>query len=155
MVADLRAVVATLDERPVLVGASIYGTTALLAQGADPDLARALVLVDVTPTIEPEGTAEITRFVRSDADRFSSMEEAAEAVATYNPHRRQPPGPKGCVRTSAAGTTAGTGTGTRGSSTAGTTIPRILRGQRPPCPGGSRAAADTDLAGGSYRNLGS
>jgi len=76
MVADLRAVVATLDERPVLVGASIYGTTALLAQGADPDLARALVLVDVTPTIEPEGTAEITRFVRSDADRFSSMEEA-------------------------------------------------------------------------------
>jgi pimeloyl-ACP methyl ester carboxylesterase len=43
MVADLRAVVATLGERPALVGASMGGMTALLAAGTDPGLARALV----------------------------------------------------------------------------------------------------------------
>lgn len=95
MVADLRAVVAALDERPVLIGASLGGMTALLAQGTDPCLARALVLVDVTPTLEPEGTAEITRFMRSGAGGFSSLEEAAEAVAAYNPHRGGPPRPEG------------------------------------------------------------
>jgi pimeloyl-ACP methyl ester carboxylesterase len=95
MVADLRAVVATLDERPVLVGASLGGMTALLAQGADPYLARALVLVDVTPTTEPEGTAEIMRFMRSGAGGFSSLGEAAEAVMAYNPHHSRPPRPDG------------------------------------------------------------
>jgi pimeloyl-ACP methyl ester carboxylesterase len=95
MVADLRAVVAALDERPVLVGASLGGMTALLAQGADPCLARALVLVDVTPTTEPEGTAKITEFMRSGTGGFSCIDEAAEAVMAYNPRRSRPLRPDG------------------------------------------------------------
>jgi pimeloyl-ACP methyl ester carboxylesterase len=95
MVADLVAVVATLDERPVLVGASLGGMTALLAQARRPSLGRALVLVDVAPTTEPDGTAEITRFMGSGTAGFSSLEEAAAAVAAYNPHRSRPPRPEG------------------------------------------------------------
>lgn len=95
MAADLRAVVATLGVRPVLVGASMGGMTSLLALDADPRLARGLVLVDVTPRIEPEGTAEITRFMRAGLSGFATVEEAVAAVAAYNPHRRRPPRPEG------------------------------------------------------------
>ncbi|GAA5156109.1 alpha/beta hydrolase [Pseudonocardia eucalypti] len=95
MVDDLRAVTTAMGERPVLVGASMGGITALLAQGADPLFARALVLVDVTPTMEPDGTEEIARFMLSGMDGFASLEEAAEAVVAYNPHRQRPPHPDG------------------------------------------------------------
>ncbi|AIJ23316.1 alpha/beta fold hydrolase [Amycolatopsis methanolica] len=95
MVADLREVAARLDDPPVLVGASMGGMTALLAQGEDPGLGRALVLVDVTPRIEPAGTAEVAAFMRSGLDGFDSLEDAAAAVMAYNPNRRRPPRPDG------------------------------------------------------------
>jgi pimeloyl-ACP methyl ester carboxylesterase len=95
LVSDLLAVVGGLRERPVLVGASAGGLTSLIAQGERPELARALVLVDVTPRIELDGAAEVTNFMRSGADGFASLDEAAEAVVAYNPHRAQPPGVDG------------------------------------------------------------
>ncbi|MFE3060456.1 alpha/beta fold hydrolase [Nocardia sp. NPDC059239] len=95
LVADLRAVIDTLGERPVLVGASLGGITALLAQGEDPDLASGLVLVDVTPRIEAEGRDEIAAFMRSGSKGFASLEEAAEAVMAYTPNRKRPPRPEG------------------------------------------------------------
>lgn len=95
MIADLRAVTATLAEPPVLVGASTGGMTTLRAQGKDPGLARGLVLVDVTARIEPEGSAEITAFMRSGMGGFDSLDQAAEAVMAYNPHRKRPPRPEG------------------------------------------------------------
>jgi pimeloyl-ACP methyl ester carboxylesterase len=56
LIADLAAVVAAVTpaggERPVLVGASMGGMTALIGQGERGDLARALVLVDIVPTAE-------------------------------------------------------------------------------------------------------
>ncbi|MEU7811359.1 alpha/beta hydrolase [Pseudonocardia sp. NPDC049154] len=94
-VADLRAAVTVLDEPPVLVGASLGGMTSLLALAADPALARGLVLVDVTPTTERAGTAEITDFMRSGTAGFATLDEAAAAVAAYNPHRTRPPRPEG------------------------------------------------------------
>jgi pimeloyl-ACP methyl ester carboxylesterase len=98
LVADLEAVVADVGEPPVLVGASLGGMTSLLAQGARPSLARGLVLVDVTPTTEPEGVGEVTDFMRSGADGFESLEQAADAVAAYNPNRERPPHPEGLER---------------------------------------------------------
>jgi pimeloyl-ACP methyl ester carboxylesterase len=89
--ADLRAVLATLDEPPALVGASLGGLTSLLVAGEDPPVElRALVLVDVVPRLEREGVMQIVRFMLAHADGFASLDEAAEAVAAYLPHRPRP-----------------------------------------------------------------
>ncbi|MCR8899516.1 alpha/beta hydrolase [Gordonia sp. GONU] len=88
---DLRQIVADLGETPVLVGASMGGLASLHAAGADPSIARALVLVDITPTAEPEGIAKITGFMRDGLDGFDSLEDALDAVVAYNPHRSRPP----------------------------------------------------------------
>ncbi|MHA6793432.1 alpha/beta fold hydrolase [Pseudonocardia bannensis] len=95
LVADLAAVVAALGERPVLVGASMGGMTSLVGQGERGDLARALVLVDIVPKIEAAGVARITAFMRAHPDGFGSIEEVAEAVRAYNPHRTRPSSPEG------------------------------------------------------------
>lgn len=87
---DVEAVVGQLDEPPVLVGASMGGMTALVAQAADPRLGRALVLVDITPRMERAGTEKIFEFMSSAPDGFATLEEASEAISAYNPHRRRP-----------------------------------------------------------------
>jgi len=98
LVADLRQVVATLPERPVLIGASMGGMTALIAEGEGPGTARGLVLVDITPRVEPKGAEEITSFMRSGIDGFDSADDALAAVVAYNPHRARPPRPEGLYK---------------------------------------------------------
>ncbi|EME19783.1 alpha/beta fold hydrolase [Rhodococcus triatomae] len=88
---DLTSVVATLDAPPVLVGASMGGMASLVALGSTPELGRALVLVDITPRAEPEGLAKISAFMRDGLAGFATLDDAAAAVAAYNPHRRRPP----------------------------------------------------------------
>jgi len=95
LIADLKVVLSTLDTKAVLVGASMGGATALTAQGEDPDLASALVLVDIVPRIEPEGVRRITGFMRGRPEGFASLEEVADAVAAYNPHRPRTANPDG------------------------------------------------------------
>jgi pimeloyl-ACP methyl ester carboxylesterase len=76
-----------------MVGASMGGATSLYAVGnAAPDkpLARALILVDIVPRIDPVGGAKIGNFMRGNRDGFATLEEAAEAVSAYNPHRPKP-----------------------------------------------------------------
>lgn len=89
---DARLVVAELDERPVLVGASLGGLTSILLTGElDPGVARGVVLVDIVPDMEEAGARRIGAFMVDRANTgFSSLEEVADAVATYNPHRRRP-----------------------------------------------------------------
>lgn len=88
---DLRAVVATLDRPPVVVGASLGGLTALVAEGETPGgVAAGLVLVDVAPRVERPGVERIVGFMTGRPDGFASLEEAAEAVAAYAPHRPRP-----------------------------------------------------------------
>jgi pimeloyl-ACP methyl ester carboxylesterase len=87
-VADLQAIVRAIGVRPVIVGASIGGLTALIAQGGDPSLASGLVLVDVVPRVDPQGSAAVTSFMRDGIKGFDSLDEAVAAVATYNPRRR-------------------------------------------------------------------
>jgi non-heme chloroperoxidase len=89
---DLEAIVAECfpGRRPVIVGASLGGLTAMLAMGTGKDVARALVLVDVTPKIEAEGVERIGKFMRSGFDGFASLEEAAEMISAYQPHRKRP-----------------------------------------------------------------
>ncbi|MUL78066.1 alpha/beta fold hydrolase [Mycolicibacterium sp. CBMA 226] len=78
--------------RPVaLIGASMGGLTSLpVAHEAGPELVTKLVLVDVVPRFEKTGSARIRDFMFSGIDGFTSLEEAADAVAAYLPHRARP-----------------------------------------------------------------
>jgi pimeloyl-ACP methyl ester carboxylesterase len=89
--ADLRAVCAALDRPPLLVGASLGGVASLVAAGEPPEAPVAgLALVDVTPHLKLDGVAGILGFMRSGLQGFASPEEAADAVAAYQPHRPRP-----------------------------------------------------------------
>ena len=91
MVEDLKCVVAALGgERPILVGASMGGGTSLVAVGEERLDAGALVLVDMAPRIEPEGSRKIQEFMNQRPEGFNSLEEVAEAIANYQPHRKRP-----------------------------------------------------------------
>ncbi|MDR3663393.1 MAG: alpha/beta hydrolase [Mycobacterium sp.] len=83
--------------RPVtLIGASMGGLTALpVSHEAGPELVTKLVLVDVVPRFEKGGSARIRDFMFSGVDGFTSLEEAADAVAAYLPHRARPRSPEG------------------------------------------------------------
>lgn len=91
MVEDLECVVAALgNRRPVLVGASMGGGTSLVAVGEDRVDATALVLVDVGPHIEAEGVGKIQAFMTRKPEGFDSLDEVADAIASYQPHRTRP-----------------------------------------------------------------
>ncbi len=90
-VADLRSVMRHYTQTPALIGASLGGMTSLLTTGeAQTAVSRALVLVDITPRTNPEGTSRIRAFMTARPDGFSSLEEAAETIAAYLPHRPRP-----------------------------------------------------------------
>jgi pimeloyl-ACP methyl ester carboxylesterase len=90
MVEDLECVVAALGRRPVLVGASMGGGTSLVAVGEDHVDATALVMVDIGPRIEPDGVDKIQAFMSLKPDGFNSLQEVADAIASYQPHRTRP-----------------------------------------------------------------
>ncbi len=91
MVADLARVVAQLDAGPpVLVGASMGGNTSLAALGEGAVEGRALVMVDIAPRIQAGGTRKVGEFMAQKPNGFESLEEVAEAIANYQPHRERP-----------------------------------------------------------------
>ncbi len=94
---DVGRFIATLDERPVLVGASLGGLTSMLLLGRDaPGVSAGLVIVDVVPHLHQPGADRIQSFMTDKMDAgFASLEEAADAVAAYNHHRTKPPDPAG------------------------------------------------------------
>jgi pimeloyl-ACP methyl ester carboxylesterase len=86
--ADCVAVVDQLGRPPVLVGASLGGMSAMLAEGtSDRTISCGLVLVDITPKTNPAGVARIEAFMRSGINGFDSLEQASEAIAAYTPQR--------------------------------------------------------------------
>jgi pimeloyl-ACP methyl ester carboxylesterase len=89
---DVRGLAADFPRKPILIGASLGGIAGLIAEGeADHSIAAALVLVDITPRIDPAGVARIRGFMALHIDSgFASLEEAADAIATYLPHRPRP-----------------------------------------------------------------
>ncbi|MBI5087848.1 MAG: alpha/beta hydrolase [Actinobacteria bacterium] len=91
MVDDLVSLVEVLgDRRPVLVGASMGGGTSLVAAGEDRVDATALVLVDIAPRVEPDGVKAISAFMNQRPEGFDTLEQVAEAIASYQPHRQRP-----------------------------------------------------------------
>jgi pimeloyl-ACP methyl ester carboxylesterase len=91
--ADVLAVARSLPSPPILVGASLGGLSAMVAIAESPvqeETARALVLVDVAHRLETEGRDRIGAFMTGSLDGFATLEEAADAIAAYNPHRPRP-----------------------------------------------------------------
>ena len=94
--ADTIAVLDQIGRPVILIGASMGGMTGILAADqAGPEKVRKLVLVDVVPRYEKDGSARIRDFMFSHVHGFESLEAAADAVAEYLPHRRKPRSPEG------------------------------------------------------------
>jgi non-heme chloroperoxidase len=66
------------------------GGTSLLAVGEGRLTAAAVVLVDMAPRIAPEGSAKIRAFMNQRPEGFETLEQVAEAIANYQPHRARP-----------------------------------------------------------------
>jgi pimeloyl-ACP methyl ester carboxylesterase len=99
LAADVKAVAATLPSAPTLVGASMGGATALCAVGEAPAaVARALVLVDIVPRVDAKASETIRAFMRASPRGFASVEEAADTVAAYYPHRQRPADASGLMK---------------------------------------------------------
>ncbi|EFQ82487.1 hydrolase, alpha/beta domain protein [Aeromicrobium marinum DSM 15272] len=84
---DVVDVAAELDRPLVIVGASLGGLTGLQAAAWMGDDLRALVMVDVVPHTETAGVQRIHAFLGSAPEGFATLEEAADAIAAYMPHR--------------------------------------------------------------------
>jgi len=87
---DVCAVAAQLGRPPAVVGASLGGLAGMMAEGDLGPVLRALVLVDVAPRIEQSGVQRIVSFMQTGLDGWATLEEAADAIAAYLPHRRRP-----------------------------------------------------------------
>lgn len=89
---DLLAVADQLGGKPSVVGASLGGLAALVAEGETrPGSFATLTLVDIAPRMEPDGVAKIVGFMGAHADEgFESVEDAANVIAAYIPHRQRP-----------------------------------------------------------------
>lgn len=90
--ADIQEVLRQLPPRPVLVGASLGGFTAMLLAGElAPGIASAVVLVDIVPNMDPSGASRIHAFMSDRMESgFDSLDEVADMIAEYNPHRPRP-----------------------------------------------------------------
>ncbi|EHI13711.1 alpha/beta hydrolase [Mycolicibacterium thermoresistibile ATCC 19527] len=72
---DVTCVADFLGRPPVYVGASLGGNASLAAIGLRPDRALGLVLVDVSPFLQPAGTSRIRDFMVSHAETgFGTLE---------------------------------------------------------------------------------
>lgn len=85
--ADLALITSELKTPYFLVGASLGGATSIVSihQGLRP---AGLVLVDIVPQPDPRGISRIIAFMQGYPDGFANLDEAAAAVAAYNPQRK-------------------------------------------------------------------
>ncbi|TWH33570.1 MULTISPECIES: alpha/beta hydrolase [unclassified Aminobacter] len=89
--AIFQQVIDKFHARPSAVGASLGGLSALLAETGQGPLIHSLILVDVTPRMDPQGVSKVQGFMGARLDEgFASLEEAADAISAYMPHRKRP-----------------------------------------------------------------
>jgi pimeloyl-ACP methyl ester carboxylesterase len=94
--ADTLQVLEQIGRPVILIGASMGGMTGILvADAAGQDKVTKLVLVDVVPRYEKRGSARIRDFMFGHVQGFETLDEAADAVAEYLPHRSKPRSPEG------------------------------------------------------------
>jgi flavin reductase (DIM6/NTAB) family NADH-FMN oxidoreductase RutF/pimeloyl-ACP methyl ester carboxylesterase len=84
---DIRAVLKQLPTRPIIVGASIGGLSALAAlEGPAEASASGLVLADAAPWLNQEAGVRMGAILRRHAQGFATLEEAAAAASELS-HR--------------------------------------------------------------------
>ena len=86
---DLADVARDIGGRPALIGASLGGLAGLYAEGLiEPGSFSSITLVDIVPSMDPNGAAKVLAFMGAHVDEgFSSLSEAADVIAAYLPHR--------------------------------------------------------------------
>lgn len=86
-----RTIAARYHTAPSAVGASLGGMAALGAELFHGPLFESLVMVDITPRMDEGGVAKVHGFMRENMkEGFASLDEAADAIARYLPHRKRP-----------------------------------------------------------------
>jgi len=96
---DAMVVADALGKPPVLVGASLGGVAAIIAEGAsDRVVSSGLVIVDITHKSNPEGIDRIKTFMQSGMGGFATLEDAADAIASYTPNRPKRVNPAGLMK---------------------------------------------------------
>jgi pimeloyl-ACP methyl ester carboxylesterase len=93
----------TMLHAPAVVGASMGGMAGMWTEGTRAEeglqpAARALVLVDIAHRSEAAGIQRIVDFMTGRPEGFESLEEVADAVAEYLPHRPRPTNLDGLAR---------------------------------------------------------
>jgi pimeloyl-ACP methyl ester carboxylesterase len=71
---------------PVIMGHSMGGRVTMTLATQEPELARALVFVDVGPSIDNEGSKMIRDFIAANVE-FDRMDDFIERVQAYDPFR--------------------------------------------------------------------
>jgi pimeloyl-ACP methyl ester carboxylesterase len=94
---DLAHLILEVPGPVALVGASLGGATALRAM-VDGMRPAAVVLVDIVPRPDARGVQRIRDFMLSKPEGFDSIDEVADAIAAYNPHRPRPADSTGLMR---------------------------------------------------------
>ena len=89
---DLVRIIQQLGKKANLVGASLGGMISLSLAGHEEENKHCsgLIMVDIGMRPNDEGSDRIVEFMRSGAKGFASVEEAADAVSGYLPHRERP-----------------------------------------------------------------
>jgi pimeloyl-ACP methyl ester carboxylesterase len=86
---DVAAVIDELaPEAKAVVGMSLGGLTTIALADQRPDLARRVVLVDVTPKVEGPGAAAIVAFVNG-PESFADFDELLARTIEFNPTRSE------------------------------------------------------------------
>jgi pimeloyl-ACP methyl ester carboxylesterase len=87
--ADLAKAIALLAPGAAgVVGMSLGGLSSIALAAVAPELVRALVLVDVTPGVNPEKSAPISNFVNGPAS-FANFDELLARTIEHNPGRSE------------------------------------------------------------------
>ena len=87
MAADAKALIETLElAHPVVIGHSMGGRVTLRLALAEPELCRALVIVDSGPELSEVGRRAIGRFI-ADNEVFDDLEQFVANVQRYDPYR--------------------------------------------------------------------
>ena len=96
---DTVAIADALGRPPVLVGASLGGVAAMIAEGGtDRVVSSGLVVVDITHRSNPEGIQRIHDFMSSGLEGFATLDDAAEAISAYTPNRPKRVNPGGLMK---------------------------------------------------------